>query len=161
MRSLRIISILGVISFIAASTYVEYSIVIPEVARKTNITYLIHATPIAVIILTILLWLLLTIVLAIILRFMKQSAIFIDVFTSTGMSFYGQTIYYIIFLTARQIMKSVLVNKVVYFITIVISGILIAYCLNKLCKMSISKSLIAGILTTLIVYAIEIVLTAR
>ncbi len=154
MKRIRVIAILGVISSIISNMYFGYRVV----AEKLKKSYLIsvHAIPIAAIMATVVLWLLLTLILALILVFMRQSITFLDVFTASAISLFGYTIYYILFtLTYRS--GIIYLKKILYLIFCVgIAGILIALSLKKLVNIDIKKAILVGIITTLVIYAIEI-----
>ncbi len=158
-RSIRIVSIFGPISYMIVKSFeILTPEFIKEIAEKAHVSAraVIYATPPVVIGFTILIWVLITIILAIILKFMRQSAIMLDVVSASALGFYGYSIYELILLTLHP--SSIIVEKVIYLILgVFLAGSLIALGLVKLANMRTGRALFAGIVTTLIVYAITIV----
>ncbi|NPA23767.1 MAG: hypothetical protein GXO23_05700 [Crenarchaeota archaeon] len=161
-RALRVVSIFGPISYIIVKTVeILTPRYISEIAREAQVSTstVIYMTPPIVIGLTILIWMLITIILAIILKFMRQSAIMLDVISSSGLAFYGYSLYESSLLYMSIFgTPSILLEKILYLILgVIFSGSLIAIGLVRLVNMSKGRAFFAGIVTTLIVYAITIV----
>ncbi|NPA70600.1 MAG: hypothetical protein GXO26_07300 [Crenarchaeota archaeon] len=163
-RIIRIISIFGPISYIVVKTAEMLTPeTVREIAEKAHVSTsaVIYATPPVIIGFTILIWILITIILAIILKFMRQSAMMIDVVSSSGLAFYAYSLYEGLLLYIQSIGRiPILYVKIIYLlIGVILAGLLIAIGLIKLSNMSTGRAVFAGIITTLIVYAITIVVS--
>ncbi|NPB00481.1 MAG: hypothetical protein GXO10_03805 [Crenarchaeota archaeon] len=164
-RIIRIISAFGPISYMIVKTSEMLSPeMVREIAEKAHVSAraVIYATPPVVIGFTVLIWILITIILAIILKFMKQSAIMLDVASSSGLAFYAYSLYEGLLLYIESISKiPILYVKILYLlIGVILAGVLIAVGLMKLAGMRPGRAIFAGVVTTLIVYAITIVFSA-
>ncbi len=163
-RVIRIVSIFGPISYIIVKTSEMLTPeTVREIAEKAHVSTraVIYATPPVIIGFTILIWIMITIILAIILKFMRQSAIMLDVVSSSGLAFYAYSLYEGLLLYLQSIGKiPILYVKIVYLLVgVILAGILIAIGLIKLANMRTGRAFFAGIITTLIVYAITIVIS--